>query len=194
MPRTKLHRSVFRHSHWFKIAAIAATLSFTVVSAASAQDAQPKDTAQHKDMPYLKYPTLPAFNIMLTDSITIFNTFNIPKGRPVALMLFDPECKHCKALTKKLLGAMDSISNIDFYLFTPMHDMAEIRKFYENFHLADYKNIKVIGRDYEFFFHEFYGVKFVPDIALYDKDKNLIKLFEANATIEDLYKYSHDGK
>jgi hypothetical protein len=106
-------------------------------------------------------------------------------------MLFDPDCRHCKDLTKKMLKEMDSLKNIRFYLFTAAHSMTAIRKFYDDFHLADYPNIMVIGRDYEFFFHEFYGVKFVPDIALYDKDKNLIKLFEANATVKDLYEYTH---
>lgn len=165
---------------------------FLLHSGAYAQDARLLiDTAKKDTLPYMKFRSLPAFNIMLSDSATIFNTYNIPKGKPVALMLFDPECKHCKDLTRKLTENMDSLKDIQFYMFTAAHSMTAIRKFYEDFHLANYSNIKVIGRDYEFFFHEYYGVKFVPDIALYDSNKKLIKLFEANATVKDLYEYTH---
>jgi len=156
---------------------------------AAAQDAKaPTDTAAVKDsLPYQKYPKLPAFNIMLTDSSTVFNTFNIPSGKPIAIMLFDPQCVHCKALTRAILKDMHKISDIQFYMVTPAHSWADIIKFYDDFKLAEYTNIKVIGRDYEFFFHEYFGVKFIPDIALYNKDKMLIKLFEGDkVTVKDL--------
>lgn len=158
---------------------------------AKAQQATGSDTTARKDtLPYMKYPTLPAFNLLLMDSVTIFNTFNIPTGNPIALMLFDPDCRHCKDLIRRLTDGMDSLKQIQFYMVTPAHSMAALRKCYDDFGLAKYNNIKVVGRDYEFFFHDFYRVKFVPDIALYDRNKNLIKLFEANATVKDLYEYT----
>jgi hypothetical protein len=165
----------------------AAGLSF----GSAAQEIKIQEDTASAELPYKKYPTLPAFNILEMDSTTIFNTFNIPKGHYVALMAFDPDCHHCKDFTRKLTAEMDSLKNINFYLCTPVHDISAIKKFYDDFHLGDFKNIKVVGRDYEFFYHDFYKVKFVPDIALYDKDKNLIKLFEANATVKDLYDYTH---
>ncbi len=142
-------------------------------------------------LPYLKYPTIPAFNILSVDSVTIFNTYNIPKGRPIALMFFDPDCKHCKATMKLLRAGMDSIQNIRIYMLTPAHSWENIRKFYADNHIADYKNIEVYGRDYEFFFFAYYGVKFVPDLALYDENKKLIKLFETDITVKELYELTH---
>ena len=141
--------------------------------------------------PYQKNPTLPAFNIRLMDSVTIFNTYNIPDGKPVAIMLFSPECKHCKRTIKALTKGMDSIKNIQFYLVTGFHDMAAIKAFYEEHHLADYPNIKVVGRDYEFFFLSFYQTKIVPDIALYDAHKKLVTLIEGETTATEIHKYIH---
>ena len=86
---------------------------------------------------------------------------------------------------------MDSIKNIQFYLFTAFHDMGMLRDFYKEYHLADYKNIKVVGRDYEFFFFSYYGTKFVPDIALYDEQKKLVKLIEGETTASEIYKCIH---
>jgi len=148
-------------------------------------------TADDTLKPYQKYPTLPAFNIRLADSGTIFNTYNIPEGKPIALMLFSPDCDHCKRTIKSLIKGMDSIKNIQFYLISGYHDYGAIREFYEKHHLGDYENIKVVGRDYEYFFIDFYKTKFVPDIALYDAHKKLIKLIEGETTANEVYKYIH---
>ena len=147
----------------------------------------PEDTLK----PYQKYPTLPAFNILEMDSATIFNTYNIPEGKPIALMLFSPDCKHCKRTIKALEAGMDSIQNIQFYLVTASHNIADIKEFYEKHHIADYKNIKLVGRDMEFFYFSYYGAKFVPDIALYDEHKKLVKLIEGETNASEVYKYIH---
>lgn len=106
-------------------------------------------------------------------------------------MFFAPDCSHCQALVKSLEKSMDSLKDVQFYIFTPLHSMSLLRGFYAEYHLADYKNIQVVGRDYEFFFSTYYGVKSVPDMALYDEHKQLVKLFEGNISVAELYKYTH---
>jgi len=138
--------------------------------------------------PYQKYPTLPAFNIKLMDSATIFNTYNIPEGKPIALMLFSPDCGHCRRTIKSLIKGMDSLKDIQFYLITGYHGYGAIRDFYEEHHLSRYENIKMVGRDAEFFFIDFYKTKFVPDIVLYDSHKKLVKLIEGETTASEVYK------
>lgn len=136
---------------------------------------------------YKRSPNFPAFNIMLSDSSTIFNTYNIPSGRPSMLVCFSPDCSHCQAFFKKFLPAMDSFKNVDIYLVTPSHQFTAIRKFMEDYHLVDYKNIKQVGRDYEFFCFTFYNVRAVPDIAIYDKKKKFVKFLEKEFTNEEIY-------
>ncbi len=148
-------------------------------------------TQKTDSLPYQKYPTLPAFNILLRDSVTIFNTYNIPEGKPILIMFFDPECGHCKDETKRLLAGMDSLKDIRFYMITSVHDFKKLRDFYDEYHLGDYKNIEVVGRDYEYFFITYYGVKFVPDLVLYDAHKNLVKFFDGHVTVDELYRLTH---
>jgi thiol-disulfide isomerase/thioredoxin len=152
-----------------------------------------KDEPSKEDtlLPFQKYPTLPAFNIMMMDSVTIFNTYNIPEGKPIAIMFFDPGCKHCKFTMSALIAGMDSIKNIQFYLVTPMHSMTELRGFYDKYRLGNYKNIQVVGRDFEFFFFSFYGAKFLPDIALYDEHKKLVKLIRGDTNASAVYQAFH---
>lgn len=166
-------------------------LLLTGMAGIQAQDKPGQKTDTIDTLPYLKYPRLPAFNILLTDSSTIFNTYNIPKGRPVMLMLFDPDCSHCKDEMKALLRGMDSLKDVRIYLVTTVHSISAIKQFYNDFHLADYQQIEAIGRDYEFFFVTYYGAKFVPDIVLYDENKQLIQLYERHATVANLYNSLH---
>ena len=159
--------------------------------------AQNKDEVKIKSeqttdtLPYIKYPTLPAFNIMLLDSATIFNTYNIPEGKPIVILFFDPDCKHCKAEIKLLLQGMDSLKDVRFYFITSVHDLTKVRAFYDEYKLGDFSAIDAVGRDYEFFFLTYYGIKFVPDLVIYDEHKNLVKFFDGHVTVEEIYKLTH---
>ncbi len=143
------------------------------------------------NLPYMKYTDLPAFNIRLMDSTTVFNTFNIPTGQPVALMLFDPGCKHCHDVITELVRGMDSLKNISFYFITFSGDFKAMRAYYNEFNMGKYPNIKAMGRDYEFFYMDYYGVNSFPDVALYNADKQFLHLFEGRATVKELYEYTH---
>ena len=169
---------------------LTALLLSCIAGAAMAQEQKPAEPSKDS-LQYKLYPALPAFNIRMMDSFNVFNTFNIPKGRPSVLILFDPDCKHCKAMTKILLAGMDSLKNIDFYWVTPAHSMTMLREFYKDNNLEDYKNIKIVGRDYEFFCADFFNVHYVPDIALYDKNKQFVHLWEGGVKVQELYEYTH---
>ena len=170
-------------------------LSVILLLSIVAVHAQKKDGLNKEvvrdSLPYKKYTDLPAFNLRLMDSTTIFNTFNIPSGKPTALMLFDPNCKHCHDVITELTKGMDSLQHINFYLISFNSDYRALRAYYDEFKMAKYPNIKLIGRDYEFFYMDFYGVNSFPDVALYSSDKQFIHLFEGRATVKELYDYTH---
>ena len=155
-----------------------------------AQEHKPQES-NRDSLPYKRYPELPAFNIRQMDSFNVFNTFNIPKGRYSLLILFDPDCKHCGDVTRELLKGMDSLSNIDFYFVTPAQSMTKTRDFYKEHKMADYKNIKIVGRDYEFFFVDYFGINSFPDFALYNEHKKFIHLFQGRVTVKDLWDSTH---
>lgn len=159
---------------------------------AQSADVMKKAFSTPKDsLPYRLNPVLPEFNIKLLDSASIFNTNEIKKGRPVALLLFAPDCGHCQQTTEMLLSKMDSLSGIDFYFVSHVRSVTSIRNFADKYKLSNYKNIKVVGQDYDFFFLSHYGTRLLPDIALYDRHKKLLKLFESNITVKDLYEAVH---
>ena len=146
----------------------------------------PKDS-----LPYRLHPTLPEFNILLTDSVSVFNTKDIPTGRPAVIMFFSPDCHHFQDAMKLLLEHMDEFKGVDFYMVSNARNVSSLREFIDKYQIASYPNIKALGQDVDFFFITFYGARYLPDFAVYDRHKKLVKLFESNVTVDDLVKATH---
>lgn len=132
---------------------------------------------------------LPAFNLMLTDSSTIINTGDIPRGEPTLLMYFSPDCEHCHHTTQEMLRKIDSLKEVHIYLLTPM-PFDELRKFSKQYNLDKYRNITV-GNDYQFAFYRAFKPSSIPYIVIYDKHKKLIRVHARGATVSAMIKEIH---
>ena len=137
-------------------------------------------------LPYQKYPGLPAFNVLLQDSATIFNTYYVPEGQPTVIMFFSPDCEHCQRTTEAIMAKIDSLQGVHILFLTPM-SLSLLRPFATQMKLNGHKNITV-GKDYEFFFYRFFGANFVPYVAVYDRKKKFAKMWEGRVKIEELMK------
>lgn len=118
---------------------------------------------------------LPAFNIVLTDSITGFNTNSIPAGKPVAIFYFTPFCPHCRAQTEEIVDDIKKLKDIQFYFVTAA-PYAPVKEYYKQFQLEKYPNI-TMGIDTARFISEYFKPAGVPFMAIYGKDKTLNKTF-----------------
>ena len=118
---------------------------------------------------------MPSLNVLNSDSTAYLNTTNIPKGKPVVLLLFDPYCPYCRAETEDILKNMKSMQDVRFYLFTssPYNDM---KAFYKNFALNKYKNVTV-GVDTGFALIKYFKIGGVPFTAIYTDEKILKQTF-----------------
>lgn len=127
---------------------------------------------------------MPSFNLLLIDSTTIFNTRDIPKGKPSVLLFFDPDCEHCQEETTDLLKNMDSLSNINFY-FISINQMDRLKVFNGYYQLSRYPNITV-GKDYSFFFLGHFKDVYPPYSIVYDRHKRLRAVFKGEATAKQI--------
>src|ERR1044071_8907941 len=89
---------------------------------------------------YRRFPVLPSFNLLLTDSITYYTKADLPKEKPVLFMLFDPNCDHCQHEAEEILKNIDSLRNIEIVMVTNA-DFADLKKFYIDYKLGQFKNI-----------------------------------------------------
>lgn len=114
---------------------------------------------------------LPSFTLQLMDSLSRLNMDNIPKGKPVVLFLFNPNCPYCRAQTKELIANIKSFKDVQFYMLSSA-SFDLIQDYYKHYQIKEYPNI-TLGRDYENYFGNYYRAMGVPFIAIYDKDKLL---------------------
>jgi len=119
--------------------------------------------------------SLPGFDLLLPDSTTVFNTADIPKGRPVVLMYFSPNCPYSQAEMNNIINDISVLKNIQFCIFTTW-PFRQFKGFYAYFKLNKYSNI-IAGEDFKHFFEDHFKPKGVPYTMVYNKDRILSKAF-----------------
>jgi hypothetical protein len=162
--------------------------AFTATSALAQNDKNSKKEETHAadTFPFMKDPNLPAFEMKELDSMTVFNSMSIPEGKPFVIFFFGAECGHCESAFETLQKGWDSLSRADFYMFS-FSPIYQIKGFAKKYHLDDYKNIKKVGMDGKMFFTGYYGVRAVPFIAVYDKDRKLVHSWNTHVSVKELY-------
>ncbi len=129
--------------------------------------------------PYLRNPVLPQFSILQPDSVTWFTKNDLKSGRKSMIMLFSPDCDHCKKQTDIIVDNIDKLKELEIVM-TTFQTVEKMRRFYEKYGLAKYPNIHV-GRDVRYFFGPFYRFRYSPFLAIYDEREQLIKVYEGGA-------------
>jgi thioredoxin-related protein len=130
--------------------------------------------------PFKRFPTFPPVTLKLPGNET-FTKADLPKKKPVMLMIFSPDCDHCKHETEDLLKNIDLFDKTEIVMATMM-PFDSMMKFREKYKLADYKNI-IVGQDTHFFLAPFYKISYLPFLAFYDKKGKLISFFQGTMDI-----------
>jgi thiol-disulfide isomerase/thioredoxin len=134
--------------------------------------------------PYQRFPGLPPLQLILEDSTTKYTKANLPKKKPVLIMLFSPDCDHCQHEAELFVANAEALKDIHILMITtaPIYRMKE---FAETYKLATMKNV-VMAKDPYYLLPPFYDMRSYPFLALYDKKGDMIKVFDGTASIEKL--------
>jgi thioredoxin-related protein len=134
--------------------------------------------------PYKRFPTVPAFKLLNVDSSSYFTKNDLKKNKPVLIMIFNPDCDHCKHETEEIIKNIDQLKDIQIVMATMM-SFDSMKSFYEKYDLQRFENITV-GQDVTYTLPTFYQIHFMPYLAMYSKKGNLLTTFEGSMNIEDL--------
>lgn len=145
-----------------------------------------QDTAAGATPVYMQFP-LPQFSILLSDSVTWYTKNDLPKKKKTLIMVFSPDCEHCQHETETIKKRINDFKNFQILMVTPM-PLYKMNEFYNHYELRKYKNITV-GRDTKFFFPNYFKVRFLPFMAIYDKNFRLLKTFEGTPSWDELSTY-----
>ena len=145
---------------------------------------QPAANPAQEQAAYLRFPTIPPFHLLKSDSATYITKDDIKKHHRTIVMFFSPDCDHCKHQTESILAAGDRFKDIEIVMAT-YQPFEEMKEFNEHYRIYEHPNIK-LGRDEKFFLAPFYKIRNLPYLALYDKKGNLVTTFEGTQKIDTL--------
>jgi thioredoxin-related protein len=131
--------------------------------------------------PYKRFPTVPPLQLLLGDSTTKFTKDNIPRKKPVLIMLFSPDCNHCQRTAEELWQHQKEMKDIVIVMST-LHSISQMNAFVREYRLDEIKNI-VTGKDVHYILPSFYGIKNLPYLAMYDRKGKLIMGFEGSMPV-----------
>jgi thiol-disulfide isomerase/thioredoxin len=130
---------------------------------------------QRPEVTGLEGKPIPSFNFLLLDSITKFNTNNIPTGKPTVIVYLSPTCPYCRVQTEEIIQDMKDFESIQLYILTNF-PIELLRNYYKKYNLEKYQNI-IVGYDFGSYFSNYFKIRSVPYIAIYNKDKLLKQVF-----------------
>lgn len=130
--------------------------------------------------PFRKFPSFPPVTLQLPDNST-FTKADLPKKKPVMLMVFSPDCDHCKHETEELLKNIELFDKAEIVMATMM-PFDSMMKFRDKYRLVEHDNI-VVGQDIHYFLAPFFKLSYLPFLAFYDKKGKLISVFQGTMDI-----------
>ena len=91
---------------------------------------------------YLQFPDVPPFTIQTAPDSTTFAKADLKKRKPTLIILFSPDCDHCKHQTKLLKTDIALLKNVQIVMVSFLNfDL--IKKFYEDFQQLQVTNCKL---------------------------------------------------
>ncbi len=132
--------------------------------------------------PYLRFPTVPTLRLLLEDSVQIFTKDHIPKKNAVAIILFNPDCDHCRHETTLLVNEHEKLKKTTVIMAT-MSSMEKMRNFINEFNLNSIPNL-VVGQDVFFILAPFYKIRSLPFHTFYSKKGELIEVKDGGLSID----------
>lgn len=129
---------------------------------------------------------IPPFKLMRTNG-AFFKAAELPKGKPVMLVYFAPDCNHCHTLLNDIFKNFKAFNHLTVVLAT-FKPVDELRIFERQYNTAAYKNIITGTEGTTFFLRYHYNIPTTPYTVLFDKNGKQVTTFKNEKIISDLLK------
>jgi thiol-disulfide isomerase/thioredoxin len=140
--------------------------------------------AQQARPTYKTNKAFPAFNLLDIDSKRFVSNTAFPKGNPLVLVYFSPLCAHCMAFTDELTKNLKAFKGVNFLMVTA-YSPEDMKAFVTTRGLHKMPAFKV-GSDIGFSMGEFYEVKEIPCVFVYNKQGKLTHQFPKEVKVEEI--------
>lgn len=168
-------------------------LSFLFVFSLIAHCGFSQTSTQKNNTPaYISNPVIPEFTVYKAPDSTSFTKGDLHAKKSTLIMIFSPECGHCQHITNLLLENIGHFKNTQILMFTWL-PYSEMISFYRTYKIANHPQI-TMAWDKKDFFLPYYHVQTFPALIAYNKNGKLIKAFDGNIKIEEIWKAIDNAK
>ena len=115
----------------------------------------------------------------------VFFAANLPIGKPIVIIYFDPGCEDCEQLTKNLVSRIDEFEEISFAMITYL-PLESLNRFVTKYNLGQYSNIYIGTEGNSYFVQNYYQIGPMPFMALYNENGDLIKIINVENKLDEL--------
>lgn len=129
---------------------------------------------------------IPPFSMTLANGL-YFSSAQVPKGKPVLLIYFDPECDHCHTLMNGFFKRPADFGSAEVLMITykPINEIQAFAKAYQTY---KYPNIKVGTEGTTYYLRNYYRMQNTPFVALYNKEGKMVTVYQKEVPLDALYK------
>lgn len=127
------------------------------------------------------------FNVVGHDE-KLYYSRDIPFGKPVVLVLFNPSCGHCAEVAQKIKAHINQFLDVQFVFITGLNLLGELKTFAESTGIHDQKNI-IVSADNSDVTKEIFEYKGIPQIMVYNEDHFLQRTFYKEVDTDSLRFY-----
>ena len=103
------------------------------------------------------------------------------------IIYFSPECEDCMEFTKELLSRINEFKNVSIAMITFL-PTETVSQFVKNYNVNAYPNIYVGTEGTLFFVRKYYNIQQLPFLAIYNKNGDLIKIYNQEINLNDVLK------
>lgn len=133
--------------------------------------------------PVQKTKIQPPFTLLSIDSVA-FSQDVLDTGKNTILMLFNPECEHCRKQLERFLQMPEFYGPVQLVMIS-IETLEKTKHFYQRHHLANYPFIH-LGKDQKRFFISYFRAETIPVLAFYDRKKHLRFFKQGDVTEEEI--------
>jgi thiol-disulfide isomerase/thioredoxin len=112
-----------------------------------------------------------------------FTDQDLPKDKPILLVLFNPMCDHCQKVAKAITDNKQRFNDVSILFVCGMNLLEEIPNFITQSAIVDFPNFKVCASNEEYT-AQIFESKGIPQIMMYSKDRVLQKIMYETIDID----------
>jgi thiol-disulfide isomerase/thioredoxin len=127
---------------------------------------------------------IPPIELLLPDSVSIFQTTTLSRKKPVVLLFFNTTCDHCQKEAVDLVKNKSVLKKIQLVMISS-ENLQLISKFYDQYELSAISNL-IIGKDFRNNGMKHFQYETVPFCAIYSRHHQFIASLERDFNTEKI--------